>query len=92
MDVTERRFGSLFRGEQLASLGRRRRARNTHRVAFPIHVLTLNAMGLHLLDYLQFEDLGAACEQRARWEFLFVAAPLRVSGGTGSPINPIAVF
>jgi kynurenine formamidase len=61
-------------------------------VSFPIHVLTLNAMGLHLLDYLQFEDLRAVCERDGRWEFLFVAAPLRMAGGTGSPLNPIAIF
>jgi len=65
---------------------------STEGVAFPIHVLTLNAMGVHLLDYLQFEDLRKVCERTGRWEFLFVAAPLRVSGGTGSPINPIAIF
>ena len=59
---------------------------------FPIHVLAINALGLHLLDYLSFEDLVAHCEATARWEFLFVAAPLRVPHGTGSPINPIAVF
>lgn len=64
----------------------------TEGVDFPIHVLALNAMGLHLLDYLQFEDLVGACERAGRWEFLFVAAPLRVVGGTGSPLNPIAVL
>jgi kynurenine formamidase len=65
---------------------------STEGVAFPIHVLALNAMGVHLLDYLQFEDLRAVCERTRRWEFLFVAAPLRVSGGTGSPLNPLAIF
>ena len=45
-------------------------------VEYPIHVLALNAMGVHLLDYLQLEELTAACEQYERWEFLFVAAPL----------------
>ena len=64
----------------------------TQGVAFPIHVLALNAMGVHLLDYLQFEDLVRACERGERWEFLFVAAPLRIERGTGSPLNPIAVF
>ena len=59
---------------------------------FPIHVLAINALGIHLLDYLCFENLVAQCEAVARWEFLFVAAPLRVPHGTGSPINPIAVF
>jgi kynurenine formamidase len=64
----------------------------TEGVAFPIHVLALNAMGIHLLDYLQFEDLAPHCEAVRRWEFLFVAAPLRIVGGTGSPLNPIAIF
>lgn len=64
----------------------------TEGVDFPIHVLAINAMGIHLLDYLQFEDLRAACEHRERWEFLLVTAPLRITGGTGSPVNPIAVF
>src|SRR5262245_27165966 len=65
---------------------------STEGVDFPIHVLTLNAMGVHLLDYLQLEDLLAKCESAGRWEFLFVAAPLRITGGTGSPLNPLAVF
>jgi kynurenine formamidase len=64
----------------------------TETVGFPIHVLAINAMGIHLLDYLQFEDVRAVCERTGRWDFLFFAAPLRIPGGTGSPINPIAVF
>jgi kynurenine formamidase len=64
----------------------------TEGVAFPIHALALNAMGVHLLDYLYFEELVAACEQVGRWEFLFVGAPLRITGGTGSPLNPIAIL
>jgi kynurenine formamidase len=65
---------------------------STEGVDFPIHVLALNAMGVHLLDYLQLEDLQAACERAGRWEFLFVAAPLRITGGTGSPLNPLAIL
>jgi kynurenine formamidase len=65
---------------------------STDGVEFPIHVLALNAMGVHLLDYLQLEDLVAACERLGRWEFLFVAAPLRIEGGTGSPLNPLALL
>ena len=64
----------------------------TERVGFPIHVLALTAMGVHLLDYLQLEDVARHCEAVGRWEFLFVAAPLRIVQGTGSPVNPTAVF
>ncbi len=64
----------------------------TEGVGFPIHVLALTAMGVHLLDYLHLRELAGACDEAGRWEFLFVAAPLRIPGGTGSPLNPIAVF
>jgi kynurenine formamidase len=65
---------------------------STEGVAFPIHVLALNAMGLLLLDYLQLEDLRGACDAQGRWEFLLVTAPLRLEGGTGSPVNPLAIL
>lgn len=61
-------------------------------VIYPIHVLGVNAIGLHFMDSLQFEDLAAACEAEQRWEFMTVIAPLRLDRGTGSPVNPIAVF
>ncbi len=61
-------------------------------VGFPVHVLAINALGLHLLDYLHLEDLAAVCEDLRRWSFLCVIAPLRLRSGTGSPINPIAIF
>jgi kynurenine formamidase len=64
----------------------------TEGIAFPIHVLAINALGMHLLDYLQFEDLVPLCEADERWEFLFVASPLRIVGGTGSPVNPVAIL
>ena len=61
-------------------------------VGFPVHVLAINAMGLHLLDYLHLEDLLTMCEHLRRWSFLCVIAPLRLPAGTGSPVNPIAIF
>jgi kynurenine formamidase len=61
-------------------------------VIYPIHTLGVNAMGLHFMDSLQFEDLAAACEAEQRWEFFTAIAPLRLDKGTGSPVNPIAVF
>jgi kynurenine formamidase len=65
---------------------------STEGVAFPIHVLALNAMGVLLLDYLQLEDLAEACASAGRWEFLCVTAPLLIEGGTGSPVNPLAIL
>jgi kynurenine formamidase len=61
-------------------------------VDFPVHVLAVTALGLHLLDYLQFTELAQACEAAGRWSFLCVIAPLRLPAGTGSPVNPIAIL
>jgi kynurenine formamidase len=61
-------------------------------VDFPVHVLAINAIGLHLLDYLHLESLVTACDDLRRWSFLCVIAPLRLPAGTGSPVNPIAIF
>jgi kynurenine formamidase len=61
-------------------------------VDFPVHVLAINAMGVHLLDYLQFDDLLPLCEEIRRWSFFCVVAPLRLAHGTGSPVNPIAIL
>jgi kynurenine formamidase len=55
-------------------------------------VLAINALGLHLLDYLQFEDLVQLCAEAGRWSFFCVVAPLRLDRGTGSPVNPIAIL
>jgi len=61
-------------------------------IDFPVHVLTVNALGLHLLDYLQFTELSQVCAEIRRWSFLCVIAPLRLPTGTGSPVNPIAIL
>jgi kynurenine formamidase len=61
-------------------------------VDFPVHVLAVNALGLHLLDYLQFTELSQVCAEIGRWSFLSMIAPLRLPTGTGSPVNPIAIL
>ena len=58
----------------------------------PIHMIGLPYMGLPLLDNADFDELAAVCSELGRWEFQLVIAPLVVKGGTGSPVNPIAVF
>ena len=61
-------------------------------VDFPVHVLAINALGLQLLDYLEFGGLARLCEEAGRWSFQCVIAPLRLPTGTGSPVNPIAIL
>ena len=47
---------------------------------------------MHLFDGLDMEALAATAARLKRWEFMFVAAPIRVPGGSGAPVNPIAIF
>jgi kynurenine formamidase len=61
-------------------------------VPYPIHALQICAMGMAAADSLQFEELVKVCSEEHRWEFMVVATPLRVPGGTGSLFNPIAIF
>ncbi len=61
-------------------------------VAFPVHVLAIQALGLQLLDYLQLDELLGVCDDQGRWSFECVIAPLRLPTGTGSPVNPIAIL
>jgi kynurenine formamidase len=65
---------------------------NDHRWPMPLHMCMLVGAGVHLLDNLDLGRLAAACAARGRWRFQFVVAPLQIGGGTGSPINPLAVL
>jgi kynurenine formamidase len=50
------------------------------------------AYGIALVDNALLQPLAEACAEEGRYEFMFTFAPLCVIGGTGSPINPIALF
>ena len=67
---------------------------NTLPIETPLHLhqLLIPYMGMPLLDNVDLERLARACGESACWEFLFVAAPLVIEAGTGSPLNPIAVL
>ncbi|WP_405715722.1 cyclase family protein [Streptomyces xanthophaeus] len=58
----------------------------------PVHALAITAMGVPLLDNLDLEALSAACAGAGRYTFMLVVSPLNVPGGTGSPVNPVAVL
>src|SRR5437763_13229819 len=62
------------------------------RIALPVHVIGLVAMGLWLVDNCDLEELATTCESLSRWEFLLSVSPLRLTGLTGSAVNPIATF
>jgi kynurenine formamidase len=62
------------------------------RVPMPLHQVGMVAMGLAILDCADCERLAEVCRSFARYVFCVVIAPLRTPGGSGSAVNPIALF
>ena len=61
-------------------------------LANPLHELVIVGLGMPILDNLDLDTVAREANTRERWEFMFVGAPLKVRGGTGSPLNPLAIF
>jgi kynurenine formamidase len=57
----------------------------------PVHLLCIRDMGLTLGEMFDLDELAADCASDGVWEFFFSAPPLKVTGGVGSPLNPLAV-
>lgn len=55
--------------------------------SMPVHVHLLVEKGIHIIEALNLEELAAT----RVYSFVFVAIPLKIRGGTGSPIRPIAL-
>lgn len=53
-----------------------------------VHVHLLVDAGIHILECLNLEELA----QTGAREFLFIAAPLKIEGATGSPLRPFALL
>jgi kynurenine formamidase len=61
-------------------------------VLLPVHALAIVGMGVHIIDNCDLEALSQEAVEQQRYEFLLSSAPLAVEGGTGSPVNPIALL
>lgn len=61
-------------------------------VGLGLHQLALVTMGVSIFDNLDFERAVEQARKLNRYEFLFVASPLRIEKGMGSPLNPLAIF
>jgi kynurenine formamidase len=57
----------------------------------PFHMLALRDMGMPLGEMFNLEALAADCAADGRYAFLLTAPPLEVTGGFGSPVNPLAL-
>jgi hypothetical protein len=54
-------------------------------------MIALTKLGLHLGEFWYLEELAADCAEDGVYEFMLVAQALPIHGGTGSPLNPIAL-
>ena len=64
---------------------------NGYDVPWSVHG-AIFAYGIGLLDNALLEPLAETCAQEGSYEFMLTINPLRVVGGTGSPVNPVALF
>jgi kynurenine formamidase len=64
----------------------------SERFTSAVHMIVLASMGLPILDWPALTELARTCERVGRWEYLLTTAPLRLPGGTSSPINPLCIF
>lgn len=60
-------------------------------VEWPLHTMAIAGFGYAFGEHFWLDDLADACAADGRWAFLFVAAPLNVPGGAGSPANALAI-
>ena len=60
-------------------------------VFLPLHGALLRDLGIPFNEINWLEDLADDCAKDGQYDFLFVGAPLKIVGGTGSPVNPIAI-
>ncbi len=61
-------------------------------VRIPWHMMTLVFWGMPIVDNADLELLAATCAELGRWDFFLTIDPIRLQGGTGAPVNPIAIF
>lgn len=60
-------------------------------VLMPLHMLALRDMGMPLGEIWDLETLGRDCAEDGVHEFLLCAPALRIPGGVGTPISPVAI-
>ena len=54
--------------------------------------MIMKSMGVSIVENLDLERAVDAARRLNRYEFMVTFAPLPVEGGTGSPVNPLAIF
>ncbi len=60
-------------------------------VAMPLHGALMRNLGVAMTELAWLEDLADDCAEDQVYEFLYAAAPLKIVGGTGAPVNPLVI-
>jgi kynurenine formamidase len=58
---------------------------------FPLHPYFITRLGISILENLWLEELADACAADGRYDFCMTISAMKLIGGAGSPINPIAI-
>jgi kynurenine formamidase len=67
------------------------RPNETEDTTQPWHWITIPIMGLTVGEIFHLTALANDCAEDSRYEFLFVAPALPITGAVGSPVNPLAI-
>jgi len=67
------------------------RPNETHDCFQPLHMVSIRNTGMTFGEIFFLDDLAAACAEDGNYSFLFVGAPLPITGAVGSPLNPLAI-
>jgi kynurenine formamidase len=60
-------------------------------MVIPLHIALMRNLGTVLIEILWLEDLAEDSAEDGQYTFQFIASPLKLDAGSGSPVNPIAV-
>ncbi|WP_101296992.1 cyclase family protein [Halegenticoccus soli] len=65
--------------------------RETLEIVNPLHPALITNLGVTLCEILDLSALAESCAEDGIYEFLYAAAPLKIEGGAGAPVNPVVV-
>jgi kynurenine formamidase len=57
----------------------------------PLHQIAIPHIGLFIGEMWDLDALAEACVADRNYDFFLTAAPLKVTGAVGAPVNPVAV-
>jgi len=73
----------ILAGEQLSSV--------TAEAVFPIHAALSRNLGVVFIEAHWLEKWAEDCAADGKFDALYVASPLKIRGGTASPLNPVVI-